>query len=232
MWYRHRVTKPRPAPLGPLRYLYIGTAALDDDLELWTSRLVCARAWRFQRFGADVAGLITPGEGPMVLLADHVEAGAVLPIYEVDELKRARAALRGVAHERLETPDGPCLVLETPGGARIGLLEQVRPNALMTASDEHLDEPEVPTAKKKVAKKKVAKKKVPRKKATKKKTTKKTVPRKKATKKKTTKKKTTKKKTTKKKTTKKKTTKKKATKKKVAKKKAPKKRTTKSKRAR
>ncbi len=196
------MTKPRPAPLGPLRYLYLGTAALDDDVELWTRRLVCAQAWRFQRFGADVAGLITPGEGPMVLLADHVEAGSVLPIYQVDDLTRARAALRGVAQERLETPDGPCLVFETPGGARIGLLEQVRPNALMTAADEPSAAlPSKPNAsEKKATKKKATKKKATKKKATKKKTAKKKTAKKKTAKKKTAKKKTAKKKTAKKKT--------------------------------
>jgi hypothetical protein len=48
--------------------------------------------WRFRHFGADVAA-ITVGPPPTLLVADHRPPGSILPIYSVDNLDAAVAAL-------------------------------------------------------------------------------------------------------------------------------------------
>jgi len=105
--------------------LYIGTRAIDRDVTAFEgmgARLV----WRFQRFGADVAGLRLPDE-TLIILADHRPEGSVLPLIEVKSLKDPALPQGG---RIAETPDGTCRVFELPGGAEIGFIEVTRRNAL------------------------------------------------------------------------------------------------------
>ena len=83
--------------LGPLLYLYVGTADLEADLRFYTGPLGARLVWRFQKFGADVAGLrFGDGAHPMVLLADHRPPRTVMPIFAVENL----AAIVGPGIER------------------------------------------------------------------------------------------------------------------------------------
>ncbi len=86
-----------PFPLGPLRYLYVGSADVDADLAWYNEALGADLVWRFKAFGADVAAVRMDGggigeeagasrgppRGPLVLLADHRPVPSVLPIYAV-----------------------------------------------------------------------------------------------------------------------------------------------------
>ncbi|MFL5346244.1 MAG: VOC family protein [Hyalangium sp.] len=118
--------------LGPLRYLYVGTARFAEDLAFYREVLGAELVWHFRRFGAEVAA-VRLGEGPLYILADHRPAKSTLPIYAVEDLEafRASAEARGLkgAHS-VETPDGPCLVLHDPTGNELGALEEVRPRVL------------------------------------------------------------------------------------------------------
>ncbi|HEX8439543.1 hypothetical protein [Archangium sp.] len=118
--------------LGPLRYLYVGSANVEKDLAFHQEVLGGELVWRFRKFGADVAAVRT-GEGPLLLLADHRPPGSVLPLYVVDNLEALRAGLSGGgfrAGHTVATPDGPCLLVENASGFAFGALEEQRPRAL------------------------------------------------------------------------------------------------------
>lgn len=126
--------------LGPLRYLYVGSANVEKDLAIHREVLGGELVWRFRKFGADVAA-VRHGEGPLLLLADHRPAGSVLPLYAVDDLEALRTELTGRGLEvgpTVATPDGPCLLVENVSGFAFGALEQHRPRALESAwADPH-----------------------------------------------------------------------------------------------
>ncbi len=126
--------------LGPLRYLYVGSANVETDLSLHREVLGGELVWRFRKFGADVAA-VRHGEGPLLLLADHRPAGSVLPLYAIDDLEALRARLSDMGLEAgptVETPDGPCLLVKNASGFAFGALEEHRPRALEGAwADPH-----------------------------------------------------------------------------------------------
>ncbi|MEY2583355.1 MAG: hypothetical protein QOE09_3204 [Ilumatobacteraceae bacterium] len=119
-----------------LRYLYVGSSDIDRDIALWSVVPNATMRWRFQHFGADVAA-IDLGSPPVLLLADHRPPGSVLPIYAVDDLETAVAALvtKGwTVHERsFGTPEGLAALVGTDGGSAIALLKVDRPTAMEDA---------------------------------------------------------------------------------------------------
>lgn len=121
------------APFGPLTYLYVGSADTAKDLEFYTKTLGAELVWQFHGFGAHV-GAVRLGDGPLFLLADHRPPKSSIFIYRVEDLAAATKTLekRGwkKTGEPVEVPDGPVLVLQDPTGNEIGLLEQLRPDAL------------------------------------------------------------------------------------------------------
>ena len=115
-----------------LRFLYVGVDDTSVGVEEWTTGLGATVRWRFQHFGADVAGLEL-GDGPLVLLADHRPTGSVLPIWSVDDLARDHDALTAAGWEiagPMGTPEGDAAVATSSDGSEIALLEVVRPGAM------------------------------------------------------------------------------------------------------
>lgn len=116
-----------------LVYLYVGTGNTGRDVDFYREALGAQLEWRFQSFGADVAGLRL-GDGPLVILADHRPAGSVLPLFAVDDLDATVEAMEASGWEAdgptVEVPDGPCMVLRDPSGVELGLLHRVRPGAM------------------------------------------------------------------------------------------------------
>jgi hypothetical protein len=117
--------------VGRLRFLYVGVDDTEAALATYVDDLGATPRWRFQRFGADVAG-VELGDGTLVLLADHRPTGTVLPIWTTDDLGALAARLRA---EGLEvagpegTPEGDVIVVEV-GGHQQAFLQVVRPDAL------------------------------------------------------------------------------------------------------
>lgn len=119
-----------------LRYLYVGSTDIDRDIATWSAMPEARVRWRFQHFGADVAA-IDVGLPPVILLADHRPPGSVLPIYAVENLQSAVAAMEAdgwTVHERsFGTPEGLASLLAAPGSEEIALLQVDRPEAMETA---------------------------------------------------------------------------------------------------
>lgn len=117
-----------------LRFLYVGTADTGRDLAAWLALPGASLRWRFQHFGADVAA-VDLGTPPTVLLADHRPAGAVLPIYAVDDLDAAISELTAAGWDveggPMGTPEGPAALLgPAGGGAPVALLQVDRPDVM------------------------------------------------------------------------------------------------------
>jgi predicted enzyme related to lactoylglutathione lyase len=118
--------------IGELRFLYVGAGDVDRAVAFYQRALDGRLRWRFQHFGADVAG-IELDSGPMVLLTDHRPIGTVLPIWTVDDLaSRLASATAAGASVRgpMGTPEGDVIVVEAPGGHELAFLDVVRPGAL------------------------------------------------------------------------------------------------------
>jgi uncharacterized protein len=119
-----------------LRYLYVGSSDIERDIALWSTVSGATMRWRFQHFGADVAA-IDLGSSPVVLLADHRPSGSVLPIYAVDDLESAVAAMETagwtVRERSFGTPEGLATLLGTEGGSEIAVLKVDRPTAMEDA---------------------------------------------------------------------------------------------------
>jgi len=128
-----------PFPLGPLVYLYVGSADVTKDLAYWNEALGADLVWRFQAFEADVAAVRLAEGAPLVLLASHRPVPSVLPIFSVRSVEVQWEWLRetgwGPTTIRVEVPDGPCLVVRDPSGNEVGLLERQRPTAMVDAYD-------------------------------------------------------------------------------------------------
>ena len=128
-------TDPPPALaalITELRFVYVGTDDTEAAVAFYTGTLGGRLRWRFQRFGADVAG-IEVGFGPLLLLADHRPAGSLLPIWAVSDLAEAQrrlttAGCRSVGP--LGSPEGDAIVFEDPAGVEWALLQVDRPGAM------------------------------------------------------------------------------------------------------
>jgi len=82
--------------------------------------------------GTRVAAVELATNGPLILLADHVEGERPILVFKVEDLDAAMDELeaRGWKREHpFEIPHGPCCSFRTPGGHRIALYELTRPEA-------------------------------------------------------------------------------------------------------
>ena len=125
-----------PFPFGELAYLYVGTNDLAAELAFYDEAMGADLLWRFQAFGADVAG-VQIGTGPVVILADHRPVPSVLPIWAVRSLDACAEWLHATGWSstatRVGVPDGPCLVLRDRSGNELALLQRDRPDAMPNA---------------------------------------------------------------------------------------------------
>ncbi len=127
---------PRPAPLGALAYLYVGTSRFDEDLAYYRDVIGAELVWSFHKFGARVAAFRVAA-GPPLLIADHRPAPSCLPVFAVPDLAASARELeaRGWKPEAgpFEIPDGPCYLFRDPSGNQLAVFGNIRPNALGAA---------------------------------------------------------------------------------------------------
>ena len=117
-------------------FLYVGSSQFEDDLHFYQDVLGARLVWGFDRFGAKVAAFDL-GDGPLVLIASHLNSPSTLPILEVDDLEEAVSVLtkQNWQAERgpIEIPNGPCYIFRDPSGNRYGLFQNIRPSAMEVA---------------------------------------------------------------------------------------------------
>jgi hypothetical protein len=116
-----------------LVYLYVGSDDVPADVAFYRDHLGAEIVWHRRAMGTEVAA-VRLGDGPLILMADHRRAPSILPIWAVEDVKAARESLSRSGWEgqtdRVEAPDGPCLLLRDPSGNEIGLLQQTRPGIM------------------------------------------------------------------------------------------------------
>jgi hypothetical protein len=126
----------KPAPLGELKYLYVGTGRFDDDLHYYGVVLGAEKVWHFHEFGARVAAFRV-AEGPLLLIADHRPSPSCLPVFAVPNLKATVAELetRGWRADEgpFGIPDGPCYLFRDATGNQLAVFGNERPDALTAA---------------------------------------------------------------------------------------------------
>jgi len=89
--------------------------------------------WDITSGGTEVAA-VEIGEGPLLLLADHLPAPSCELVYEVKDLRAASEALRSRGWKpegrSFEIPNGPCYVFKDPSGNRLVIFQDRRPGVL------------------------------------------------------------------------------------------------------
>lgn len=120
-------------PFGRLAYLYVGTKDVEASLRYWTEVVGAPRVWDYTAFGTRVAA-VAPGEGPLLILAGHREAGSCIVIYAVHDLEATARYLKKNGWkpegESFGIPDGPCLRFNDPSGNEFAFYEPQRPDVL------------------------------------------------------------------------------------------------------
>jgi len=111
-----------------LDFIYAPTRNAEEELSFCTKILGGEAVFSIRGFGTRVAA-VRFGEGPLLLLAEHLEGQRPILIFRVDHFEEAIAALkkRGVKGEQLEIPHGPCFSFSTSGGQRLAIYELTRP---------------------------------------------------------------------------------------------------------
>src|ERR1700694_334219 len=120
-------------PFIQLDYLYTPSKDVAADVAYFTRVLGAEVAFSIEGMGARVAMLRLSEGPPHVLLTDHLTGDRVILIYRVADFDAALRDLtaRGwTKAQTLEIPMGPCCSFTTPGGHRIAVYEQSRPEVL------------------------------------------------------------------------------------------------------
>ena len=115
--------------LGRLDYLYTPSTDVVADLRYLVDVVGGEEVFAIADGGIKVA-MVRFGEGPAILLTDHLEGDRPIHVYAVDDLAAARGDLeaRGWAPERsIELPPGPAVTFRTPGGLRMAIYQPTRP---------------------------------------------------------------------------------------------------------
>ena len=118
---------------GRLDFLYTPSDDVAADCHYFAEVLGAEIVFAIEAMGTKVAMVRLGGEGPAILLTDHLDGDRPILVYRVENLADAVAALeaRGWPRGRLlELPPGPACSFETPGGHRLALYEPSRPFVL------------------------------------------------------------------------------------------------------
>jgi len=113
-----------------LDFIYLPSTDVEAELAGYTDELGAEVVWAIERFETRVAMLRLTGDGPALLLAQHLHGEQPVLLYRVDDLAAAEAVLRsrGVdVGERFEFPDGEAAEIVRPGPQRIAVYQRTRP---------------------------------------------------------------------------------------------------------
>jgi hypothetical protein len=115
-----------------LDFVYTPCEDVVGTSDRYVEELGASLRWRVRAMGTVVACLELAKDGPLILLADHLEGDVPILVYRVADYGAAVAALRaaGVAGLReLGIPHGPLAEFWAPGGRRLAVYEVTRPGA-------------------------------------------------------------------------------------------------------
>jgi len=125
------MTAATMAALESLDYLYIPAPDFEQAVRFYTVGLGGELRWRIRDGTTWVGAVRVSGNGPLVLIANHLDPGHAVLIYRVTKLAdiRRRLEREGFTAEGppFEIPQGPCLVFRDPGGQRLAVYELARP---------------------------------------------------------------------------------------------------------
>jgi hypothetical protein len=112
-----------------LDFVYTPAVDVDSTVESYVDNLGAELLWRVRAMGTTVAAVRLSTEGPLVLIAGHLEGEVPVLVYRVDDYAATTAGLRaaGIALDELEIPHGPCAAFRTAGGQRLAVYELTRP---------------------------------------------------------------------------------------------------------
>jgi catechol 2,3-dioxygenase-like lactoylglutathione lyase family enzyme len=112
-------------------FLYMPSRDVARDLAFYEDVLGAETVFAIERFGTRVAEVRLSGDGPRILLAEHISGDAPVLLYRVDELGAAMAELegRGLSFEmEFGFPYGEGALFHAPGGQRLAIYERTRPD--------------------------------------------------------------------------------------------------------
>jgi hypothetical protein len=115
-------------PLVSLDFIYMPSTEVARDLTYFADVLGGEIVFAINAMGTRVA-MVRLGDGPPVLLTDHLEGTAPVLVYRVAGLEPAIKELEGRGWRRgrlLELPAGPACSFTAPGGQRIAIYEPTR----------------------------------------------------------------------------------------------------------
>jgi catechol 2,3-dioxygenase-like lactoylglutathione lyase family enzyme len=107
-----------------LDFVYQPSRDVAADLRYYVEVLGAEVVFTVERFATRVAMLRVSGEGPHLLLAEHLEGDAPVLVFRVDDLAAARKRLPDA--EPFEFPFGEGLLLSSPTPQRIAVYERTQ----------------------------------------------------------------------------------------------------------
>jgi hypothetical protein len=119
--------------LRSLDFVYLPSTDVEADVAWARDEFGAQVIFAIDSSGTRVAMVELAAAPPSLLFADHLGQDSGLFVYRVEDLAAETASLadRGWAAEhRLELPMGPCRTFRSPGGTRLALYEEVRPDAV------------------------------------------------------------------------------------------------------
>lgn len=122
-------TSAMAGPLESLDFIYTPTTNVAQDLAYFADVLGGQVVFAIGAMGTRVA-MVRLGDGPPVLLADHLTGTTPVLVYRVNGLEPAMIELEARGWQRgrlLELPSGPACSFVAPGGQRIAIYEASRP---------------------------------------------------------------------------------------------------------
>ncbi len=125
------------APFESLDFIYVPAPDFEAAIRFYTVTLGGELRWRIRDGSTWVGAVRLADGGPLLLLANHLEAGQAVLIYRVAHLEDVRRRLvesGWEAEPSFEISHGPCVVFHDPSGLRLAIYERVRP-----VMDQHFD---------------------------------------------------------------------------------------------
>jgi hypothetical protein len=117
--------------LESLDFIYMPSADPARDLEWFEKTLGAEVVFAIERFGTRVA-MVRPATGPAILLAGHLEGDPILVfrVDSLDETTRELEAAGATVSGEFGIPPGEIREIEAPGGQRLAIYEETRPERI------------------------------------------------------------------------------------------------------